>query len=372
MAKEEYDPFSEEARKNQYNVHLAPSSFSTQRAGIEVYLTDEEGFQKYVSPYNAKATSNSNSADVENENSEEESSDEENKSVNEVNDTAFTLCQGEVVETFYYTDLTSMSLEADYKEMTSGSSFNRREVNLNHFYKGIRLKLLSEWEEPNKSLDWFDLKDASIGFITEQTFKDDGVEVKINGMEMLLEQTLAFEFKGMYRADIIREILLSAGLNPMIDVTGLDNDITDFTNESKGNASSSSNKPIGESSGNIAELAQQVCQGKTTDRAKAQAIHTYIRNHVDYPEPNYNDHKKCPMEVLRSGLSNCCDRARLGHEMANAVGLQNRGVHGPGHVWIQYKIGSKWVDSDPGVSRPNLGSVWEGMSGSPSWSFPAC
>ena len=78
------------------------------------------------------------------------------------------------------------------------------------------------------------------------------------------------------------------------------------------------------------------------------------------------------MEVVRSGYSNCCDRARLGHEMANAVGLYNRGVHGPNHVWVQYKIGGQWVDSDPNYSRPNLGEVYEGMSMDSEWTFEKC
>ena len=58
--------------------------------------------------------------------------------------------------------------------------------------------------------------------------------------------------------------------------------------------------------------------------------------------------------------------------MANAVGLKARGVHGPNHVWVQYYIDGEWVDSDPGVSRPNIGSVLDGMSMDSTWDFPRC
>lgn len=348
-------------------VHIAPSNFSIQRAGIEVYETDEQNFKPYVSPSNAKASDNLKSADVDNEESEE-SSDSEYTGAS-----AFTLHQGEILNTFYYTDLISLNFESDYKDMTSSATFARNELNLKQFFKGIRVQLLTEWEEPDKELEWTDLLSAETGFITEQTFKPEGVEVKVSGYETLLEQKMAFEFKSMPRADILAEIIKSAGMNPIINVKGLDNDVTDFTNEITRKVSGTvSNKAIGPSSGNIAEIAQAVCKGKSSDMDKAQAIHTYIRNHVNYPEPNYYNHKKCPTEVLRSGLSNCCDRARLGHEMANAVGLVNRGVHGHGHVWIQYKISGQWVNSDPGVSRATLGGVWGGSSYDRTWSFPAC
>lgn len=366
---EQYNPIEDIGEDE---VYISPSTYCLQRAGIEAYLTDEENFKPYVSSLNSKSGDNVKQADVSNENSDDSSSENE-ESQNEAPDTAYTLHQGEILETYYYTDLFSLNFESDYKEMTSSSSFTRSDVNLNQFYKGVRVKLLSEWEEPNETLEWTDLKEANLGFITEQTFKEEEVEVKINGMELLLEQNLSFKFTGMTRGDILREILLSAGLNPIINVEGLDNDILDFANEVKRGAGANSNAPIGQSSGNIAQLAQQVCKGKNTALGKAQAIHTYIANHVEYPSSNYSNHRKCPTEVLRSGLSNCCDRARLGHEMANAVGLVNRGVHHPGHVWVQYKINGKWVDSDPSKgSRPSLGSVWKNMTAQDVWTFEQC
>ena len=358
-------------------IYIAPVNYSIQRAGVEVYETDEENFKRYISPYNEKASENTNETEIENEeaNSGEgaEEEDEEDGEDQDAPASAYTLHQGEILNTFYYTNLNSMDFDSDYKEMTNEATFTRQELDLKQFYKGVRLKLLSEWEEPFKTIEWTDLNECITGFITEQTFQEEETEVKVNGMTFLLEQTLEFKFTQMPRADIIAEILKSVGLNPIINVEGLDNDVIDFTNENSSNTgNASSNAPIGESSGNIAQLAQQVCKGKTTDLAKAQAIHTYIANNIKYPEPNYSDHQKCPVEVVRSGYSNCCDRARLGHEMANAVGLYNRGVHGPNHVWVQYKIGGQWVDSDPNYSRPNLGEVYEGMSMDSEWTFETC
>lgn len=365
-------------RERPSEIYIAPSTFSVQRAGVEIYLTDEDNFTPYVSPNNNLASKNNREAEVANEDAEDSSDEEESESINnEAPASAYTLHQGEIIETSYYTDLTNMSFESDYEDMSSSGSLNRRDFNLKQFYKGKRLKLLTAWEEPNETLEWSDLEDALIGFITEQTFKDVETEVKVSGWETLLEQTLAFDFKSMFRADIIKEILKSAGFNPIINVEGLDNDIMDFTNEVKtGGGGTDSSAPIGKVSGNIAKLAKQICAGKTNALGKAQAIHTYIANNIRYPpEPIYEDHKRCPEEVIRRGESNCCDRARLGHEMANAVGLRNKGVHGTGscgHVWIQYNINGKWVNSDPNYSRPNLGKVYEDMAVDRGWTFEEC
>lgn len=374
--KEEQDKY--DPNLDSKEIYVSPVNYSIQRAGVEVYETDEENFKRYVSPYNEKASENTQNAEIENEEANsgegaEEDEDEEDGEDQDAPASAYTLHQGEIINTFYYTNLNSMDFDSDYKEMSNEATFKRQELDLKQFYKGVRLKLLSEWEEPFKTIEWTDLNECITGFVTEQTFQEEEVEVKVSGMTFLLEQTLEFKFTQMPRADIIAEILKSAGLNPIINIEGLDNDVLDFTNENSSNTgNASSNTPIGESSGNIAQLAQQVCKGKTTDLAKAQAIHTYIANNIKYPEPNYSDHHKCPVEVVRSGYSNCCDRARLGHEMANAVGLHNRGVHGPDHVWIQYKIGGQWVDSDPNYSRPNLGEVYQGMSMDSEWTFETC
>ena len=366
------DPIKLSGITHRDEIHIAPSTYSLQRAGVEAYLTDEDNFQPYISPYNLKASNNTASADIENENSEESSDTEEESINNQAPDTAYTLHQGESIDTFYYTDLFKLDFESDYKEMTSSATFERNQVNLKQFYKGIRVRLLTEWEEPDTILNWEDLKEAEVGFITEQTFHEDNVEVKVSGMETLLDQTLNFEFKGMLRSEILKEILLSAGMNPIINVEGLDDDVMDFVNEQQTNvAVAGSNNPIGNANPEIAKLAQQVCQGKTTDLAKAQAIHSFISG-VEYPSPNYSNHERCPVEVVRRMESNCCDRARLGHEMANAVGLQNRGVHGPDHVWIQYNIGGNWVDSDPAPSRTSLGEIYQGMSCDSGWTFEEC
>lgn len=349
-------------------------------AGLEVYRTDEENFIPYESPYNqasSTASTETEGEDTESDTETEEDTESESENSNtdetdeEVEKVGFKLHQGEILDTYYYQGLNNIGFETDYAEMTNEGNIVKSSVDLDRFYKGVKLKVLAEWKSPyDTGFSWTNLEEALYGFITEQTFKDNSVEIKVSGHTKLLEKKAKFKFSQLKRSLILQEVILTAGMIPYINVDGLDDDVTDFSNESSG--SSGSNQAIGESSGNIAEIAQSVCKGLTDSRAKAQAIHTYIRDHVNYPHPNYYNHRKCPVQVLKSGLSNCCDRARLGHEMANAVGLKNRGVLGPGHVWIQYWIGNKWVNSDPGVSRPRLGGVYNGLHVTRVWSFPSC
>ena len=209
------------------------------------------------------------------------------------------------------------------------------------------------------------------GFITDITYNNEKIDLKINGMDTLLEKEEKFTFKKTKRSKIIKKIIEAAGLKAKINVTGLKDTATDFTNISTSSSDKAgSSGSIGNST--VSELAQEVCKNANTDREKAEAIHTYIYKHVKYPHPNYLNHRKCPQEVFKSGLSNCCDRARAGHEMANAVGLESRGLHGHKHVWVQYKINGQWVNSDPGQTRPKLGSVWGGDGHDKIWKFKKC
>ena len=331
---------------------MTVEQYSLARSGFEVYKTSEPDSETLETTIGGK-------------NSEGDSS-EDNSSKD-----GFKLLNGETIETDYYANMFKNSFEGDYEDISSSGNVSFPSVDKSKVYKGKKVCLKKEWETSKKPITWKDLKTVLLGFITEQTYSQDNVELKIVGMHKLMEREAQFDFHQMKRSEIIQAIIEESGLKAEVDPTGLKDDVIDYSNQSS-DSSDSSDAAIGESSGNIAQLAKKVCKGKKTDEAKAQAIHTYIRDHVQYPSPNYYDHHKCPTEVLSSGYSNCCDRARLGHEMANAVGLVNRGVLGPGHVWVQYKINGKWVDSDPGVSRPKIGAVWQNMSMNSVWEFPSC
>ena len=283
----------------------------------------------------------------------------------------YSLETGDPTYVKYVGDIYSSSYESDYTDISTSATVTISIKHLNKVYRGKKVKLKKGLKN-NTTADWDkDMNTAVEGFITDITYNNEKIDLKINGMDTLLEKEAKFTFKKTKRSKIIKKIIEAAGLKAKINVTGLKDTATDFTNV---NTSSSDKAGSTGSIGNstVSELAQEVCKNANTDREKAEAIHTYIYKHVKYPHPNYRGHHKCPRQVFKSGLSNCCDRARAGHEMANAVGLENRGVHGPGHVWVQYKINGQWVNSDPGESRASLGKVWNNLSINKQWTFPKC
>lgn len=305
--------------------------------------------------------------------SEEDEEEEETEDTSNVSDTQkalqrFVARNGEIREIAYFDNMFKNSYDEDYEGISNTGSVSFTEIDKSRFFKGKKI-CLKKTNDTGEKVKWKDLSSCLLGFISDITFTVDGVDLKLVGMSKLLEQEIEFSFTQMKRSEILKQMIEAAGLKANIDVTGLNDDVIDYTNVSSSGDDSDTTGAYSEDAG---KLAKEVCKGKKTDRAKAEAIHKWIANNIQYPSPNYSDHQKCPSEVIKSGYSNCCDRARLGHEMANAVNVSNRGVHGPNHVWLQYKLSGDWVDSDPSQSRQNLGEVYEGMSMDSVWEFETC
>lgn len=336
--------------------------YSIYRIAFEVYKTDEENFIPYI-PNGGESNESSD------DNSEEE--DSSTFTEEEENDEGFTLHQGEIQEIYYYGNIFNSSHEHDYEDISNNGSISFPLVDKKRFYKGVRTCIREYVEEYGESISYDDLVEVLLGFITEQRFSTDNVELQIAGMTKLLDKKYQFNFTQMRRSAIVEEIIKTAGLVPVVDFTGMVDEVIDYSNVTS-NESDDGGDYSGSVSRDVKAMAKKVCKGKKTAKAKANAITAFICDHVKYPSPNYSDHHKCPSEVLSSGVSNCCDRARLGYEMAKVVKLKARGVHGPGHVWVQYYVDGTWQDSDPGYSRRSLGQVYQNMTMNSLWEFPSC
>lgn len=335
------------------------ATYSIPRNLFEVYKTDEENFVPYEPNMGDKEESD--------ENKENEEEEEEEDSLTE----GFTLHQGAILETYYYGQLFDSNYDYDYEDISNNGSINVPSVDKNRFYKGVRTCLRKSWEEPNSTTNLEDMVEVLLGFITEQAYSENGVELTLSGMTKLLDKKYQFDFTQMKMSTILEEMIKTAGLKPAVDFTGMVDEVIDYSNVSK-SSDDESGDYSGEVSANVAAMAKKVCKGKKSAEAKANAITAFICDHVKYPSPNYSNHLKCPDEVLSSGVSNCCDRARLGYEMAKVVKLKARGVHGPNHVWVQYYVNGSWQDSDPGYARRSLGQVYQNMNMDRLWEFPSC
>lgn len=343
------------------------SAYAIPRYLLEVYKTDEENFEPYI-----PNTGNQDSEDKSKESEDKKNEEEETEEVEE-NEEGFSLHQGKIQEIYYYRNLHTLSWDHDYEDMSNNGSCEipYHETDLTQCYLGVRLLLRADWEESNEKRILKELPPAIEGFITEERFSNGLTSLTLSGRDKSLEEEYQFEFTQMKRSEIITEMIKTANLVPDVDVTGLQDDVIDYSNVS---SSGDDEEDIDSSgvSGDVAKAAKEACKGKKGAKAKANAITAYICDHVQYPSPNYSDHHKCPAEVLKSGYSNCCDRARLGYEMAKVVNLKARGVHGPNHVWVQYYVEGSWQDSDPGYARRSLGQVYQNMSMDRLWEFPSC
>lgn len=336
-------------------IYTAPKQYSVDRTGLEVYKTDEENFEPYVSPNVVTKTSKK----TEDSDSEKETDSEDDKE----EDVGFTLHRGEVLETYHYANIKSMEHEYDYKDMSDSASFKTLSVDKSRFYKGVRVCLKKEWEEPGQTLTWTDLQDVLEGFITEQTFSEAGVNVKVNGMTKLLEQKFQFDFKQVKRSKILEEIIKTAGLTPVIDVKGLDDDVTDYNNISSSSDSSSSELAGGEGA-DVDSLVASICKGTTDDLAKAKAIHEWLRGNVIYSGYSCSKYSSAAECLKHKSALNCADTARLTRAMMGSAGLKAWVAHhslGPGHFWTVVEIGGKKYASDQTgrESSGMAGSAWD-------------
>lgn len=275
----------------------------------------------------------------------------------------YTLHLGEILETYHYANLEEIDFEGDYKEMTESGTIKTGSVNQKRFYKGIRLKLLSNWDEPEVDLTWEKLVEVLLGFITEQSYHEEETELKISGMSKTLEQKYKFKFSDMKRSEIIREVILTAGMIPAIDVTGLEDDVTSFSNVSSSKSSSDSDSGLAGGEGEtIDNLVAKICKGVSGDLAKCKAIHKWLQSNVNYSWyqcTHYDTPEKC---LKNKRHLNCADTARLTRAMMSSAGLKayvvGRSFDG-GHFWTIIEIDGKKYASDQTGDGSAFNTVWK-------------
>ena len=114
----------------------------------------------------------------------------------------------------------------------------------------------------------------------------------------------------------------------------------------------------------LKKLVKSLTKGLTSDSSKANAIFTYVRDHISYSF--YYNTKYGASGTLSAKKGNCVDKSHLLVAMFRTAGLHARYVHGKctfssghtyGHVWTQVLIGKTWVCADATSSRNSLGKI---------------
>ena len=274
----------------------------------------------------------------------------------------FVLHNGEITEKAFFNVMFDNSFEYDYEDISSNGSVSLPSVDETRFYKGTKILLKKAREEPGKNLQWKDLKDCLLGFITEQSYSEDGVELKIAGMTKLLEQEKQFTFTKTKRSKILKAIIESAGLKANINTKGLKDDVIDYTN-----VSSDSGGYNGEVSADIAEAANQICQGLSSELEKAKAIWKYCHDTIIYD--GYSGSLKGAEGCYKEKKGNCCDHANLVVQMLKSQNIKCAYEHstscygGRGHVWAVAYCDGKWYKIDASVKSKGFNEVGQGCTG---------
>ena len=263
----------------------------------------------------------------------------------------FSLHNGSIKEIYYIDEMISNSFEHDYEDISSNGSINMFEVDDTRFYKGVRV-LLKKAHNPKK---WDDLKNCLMGFITEQTYSEDGVDLKIAGMTKLLEQEKQFSFKKTKRSKVLKEIVEASGLKCKIDTTGLKDEVINYTNVSSSGGSSSG---MGTGSANIMALAEEIVGNETDDYKKFEKGHNWGVSNITYS--NYDcSHHNCDPDKCYENRShlNCGDTAVLMNAIYTAMGLDSYIIHGNYHFWVIVTINGKKYASDCSGNH-QINEVW--------------
>lgn len=153
----------------------------------------------------------------------------------------FVLHQGEILETHTYDKIYSTNWNYDYEGIGSDGNITLpfHKEDLDYIYKGVRCLLKT------KRFDNFDDKieiDDSEGylcFITDVNISDNKLDLSLCGYEKLLEQENILSFTNQRRSTILEEVIKMAGLVPIIDTTGLADDIISWSTEKNKDSSDS-------------------------------------------------------------------------------------------------------------------------------------
>lgn len=269
----------------------------------------------------------------------------------------FVLHNGKITEIAYYDNILRSSFEQDYEDISSNGSITFPTVNEQRFYKGKKVCIKKAWKSEEKILKWADLNTALLGFIIEQKYSTDNVELKISGMGKLLDQEKEFTFKKTPRSKIIKSIIESSGLKCKINTNGLKDDAIDFTNISSSGSSSAADG-IGEE--DIDAKVKQIIGDETDDYKKMVLIHEWLRVNNQYSRYECS-HKSSATAALKSLHNNCADTALLSCAMYRSANLDAQVVHGPNHFWTIIIINGKEYQSDATSHQRKIDQVWKGL-----------
>lgn len=316
-------------------------TYSISRAGLELYTT--AAVKKSV--YNTSTGDSSDSG-------------------------KYALQTGEKTGINYIGELYSDGFERDYSDISSSATISVPIKYLNSFYKGQRVALKKGGNNQKTINKWDDLSTVVEGFVSEISWNREKVDVKINGMNVLLDKEGKFTFKKTKRSKIVKKIIQSSGLKANVDVTGLVDDVTNFTNvssdsNSKSKSSSANSGLAGGEGQTIDSLVKKIVGDETNELKKCKKVHQWLKENVRYLYYECSRYSSAEACLKHKTALNCADTARLTRAMMASAGLKCYVVHrshSNGHFWTLIEISGKIYASDQTGSGSDFNTIWYAQS----------
>ena len=139
--------------------------------------------------------------------------------------------------------------------------------------------------EPVEPYSRYNEDDTVYGFVTEVSHDQKGTEIEIKDWGYCLEDnTIPLGFQNMHRSQIMEEVIKTYGLVPIVDLSGLNDDVISWDNSTSKSSDGGSSGGGGGSTGSqaIDEAVDNAIKGITDPMKKARAIDSAFKNHVYY------------------------------------------------------------------------------------------
>lgn len=303
-------------------MYSKPTQGSSSIPFLKIFKVDFENYEPYI-PMGGDSSEKDEDKEKKEEKKEETEEEEETEETSE-EEKPFDYQLGEILEEYYYGTFTNIDYEFDYEDISSSINISiPNQTNGLRFYKGVQGQFFSGWFNDETVVTMEDIPLVNRLFIEDLTFSEDGTQLSCKGADVLLEEEYQFEFTQMKRSKILEEMIKTAGLEPVVDPTGLIDDVIDYTNVSKSDDDSGSGADS--DSTDLNKLVKNAIKGKKGKREKAEAVHNALRDscikYKTYNNFNYKTVKECWEHRQNPGL-NCGDTSQLTVGAMKIAGLK--------------------------------------------------
>ena len=250
----------------------------------------------------------------------------------------FILHQGEILETHTYDTIFSTSWNSDYEGISSDGSITIpfHKDDLQYIYKGVRCLLKTK--RFNNFDDKIEIDDSEgwLCFITDVSINGNKLELSLSGFEKLLEQENILSFQNQFRSTILEEVIKMAGLEPVVDTTGLADEVINWSTEKESGTKDNS------SDGNFSVSGDGTWTEQNLEELAPQLQYKHLGSGHD-PKKGYDI-------VTKNKAGDCYDVTAFAYYVYNfKIGIPCRDIVGKGygasgthHVAMIQKDG-QWV-----------------------------